>query len=485
MKISRFVFICLSFLPLLSYAQVATPECAIYQYSNPTDNICTNFTSQEQKVAGNIGAPIDTGDTAWMLTATAFVMIMSPGLAFFYGGLCGASNVSNTIMMSFVSIAIVTLQWILVGYSFGFGPGNAGFGSFKWGALQNVGQLPSGAYAPTVPHLQFMMFQNMFAQITPALISGSLIGRMKFHSYVIFILLWSILVYDPLAHWVWSLTINQDWAVVPLGFLGKLPALDFAGGTVIHISSGFSALVAALMLGKRYNAHEPLRAHNVPMVMIGVTLLMFGWYGFNAGSAGAANGIAVLAFVNTHIAACTGLLMWLILETIFEGHQTPIGAANGIVAGLVGITPACGFINPMSSIAFGIIPAIFSYGAIIMKDKLGYDDTLSCFGLHGVSGIVGAIMTGLFANSAVNPAIPNGAFFGNPKLLLFQLAAITTAAAISTIGTFVILLVLKYTIGIRVSAEEEKIGLDESAHGGSSYHGHNNFSITQRDQPTV
>jgi Amt family ammonium transporter len=459
-----------SLLVLLPFfvAMVAAQECPPSSYVD-TNGTCIAFSSPSEKVAQNFGAPIDTGDTAWMLTSSALVMLMTPGLGFFYGGMSGVKNISNTLMMCFVSMAIVTLQWVLIGYSFSFAPYNAGFGNFDWGALVKIGQYPSGAYAPTIPHLLYTTFQNMFAQITPALISGAVIGRMKFSAFVIFVFVWTTCVYDPLAHWVWSLTINSEWAVEALGVLGRLPSIDFAGGTVIHIASGVSALVAAIMLGKRYNADEKKPEHNVLLVMIGTALLWFGWWGFNAGSAGAANGIAALAFINTHIAACMGLLTWITVEYILEKQITPVGAANGVVAALVCITPACGYINVMSSIAFGVFGPLLSYTFIMVKEKLRYDDVADAFAIHGISGIVGAFMTGLFANSSVNPAIPNGAFFGNPILLAYQLAAIGMAIGISGVGTAVIMLALKYTIGIRVSENKEKIGLDASYHGGNKF----------------
>ena len=439
--------------------------CEVSQYLDV--NQCVNYTSQVQKVSGELGsdAMIDTGNTAWMLMASSMVMLMTPGLAFFYGGLSGQKAAINTMMMCIVSIAVVTVQWVLVGYSFAFYPNNSWFGNFGWAALRGVGVDPSGVYGVQIPHILYATFQNMFAQITPAIISGAIVGRMKFSSYIIYIFLWSLLIYNPLAHWVWGLTLDDNWITVPLGWIGKLPAIDFAGGTVIHISSGFSGLAAALILGKRL---ERDNTHNLNMVVVGTAILYFSWFGFNAGSAGAANGIAAIAFFNTHLTACVGMLTWMVIESIFEKKQSVVGAASGIVAGLVAITPACGYVTPMASFAFGIVASIASYGAIKVKEYLEFDDTLDCFALHGVSGIVGSLMTGMFATQTINPGVPNGAFYGNPMQLVWQIIDVVVAAVFSMIGTTVILFALKYTIGIRVEEKDEIIGID-SLHGATNF----------------
>eukprot|EP00274_Cyanoptyche_gloeocystis_P003109 CAMPEP_0196654544 /NCGR_PEP_ID=MMETSP1086-20130531/4260_1 /TAXON_ID=77921 /ORGANISM="Cyanoptyche gloeocystis , Strain SAG4.97" /LENGTH=456 /DNA_ID=CAMNT_0041986377 /DNA_START=151 /DNA_END=1521 /DNA_ORIENTATION=- len=404
---------------------------------------------------------------------------MTPALGFFYGGLCNAENVLNTIMMCFVCMSLVTLQWLFVGYSFAFGPGNKAFGSFQWGGLVKVSHFePVPQYMPTVPHLTFATFQVMFAQITPALISGSIVGRMKFGSFIIFVLIWTTACYDLLAHFVWSWRVDDTGAVVCEGWLCQLGAIDFAGGTVIHITSGISGLVASLIVGRRRNA-EAMTPHNQPMVVTGAALLWFGWFGFNAGSAGAANGIATIAFMNTHIAASTALLCWIVLEWIFEGHPTATGASIGAVVGLVAITPACGYITCMASVSVGAFGVACSYTSLWLKRKYKFDDTLDVFCCHGVGGIAGAIATGCWANFAVNPYIPlqagQGMFYpsihGVPQgmLLGFQLAAICTAVAIAGSVTAVTLLLMKYTIGIRVDEDAESMGLDRSVHGGDGY----------------
>ena len=339
---------------------------------------------------------INTGDTAWMLVSTALVMLMTPGLALFYGGMVRSKNVLNILMQSFVALGIVTLVWVLWGYSLAFGPGNRFIGSFTWIGLNHVGAAPS-AYAPTIPHSVFMIYQMMFAVITPALISGAIAERMKFSTYMVFMALWSTLVYCPLAHWVWG---SGGW----LGADG-LGALDFAGGTVVHISSGVSALVLALILGKRRSRvsihEEDTRPHNLPLTLIGTALLWFGWFGFNAGSALASGGLAASAFVATHVAAATGGLAWILLEWKVSSRPTALGFATGAVAGLVAITPASGFVTPLSAIAIGVGVALICFYAITLKHRFHYDDTLDVFGVHGVGGTFGAIATGLFASDMV------------------------------------------------------------------------------------
>src|SRR5688572_4556910 len=335
---------------------------------------------------------INSGDTAWLLVSAAMVMLMTPGLALFYGGMVQSRNVLSTFMHSFFALGLVTLQWVLVGYSLSFGTSHGHFiGGFDFVALHGVGTEAKG----TIPHILFMAFQGMFAIITPALISGAYAERMKFSAYCLFTLLWSTLVYDPLAHWVWA----------EGGWLFELGALDFAGGTVVHLSSGVAALVCAVVVGKRAGypglRHVP---HNLTMTVLGAGLLWFGWFGFNAGSALAADGLASLALVNTHLAAATGALSWAAIEALRIGKPTMLGVASGLVGGLVGITPAAGFVDPMAAIGIGGLAGLACYGGVLLKARLGYDDTLDAFGVHGVGGAAGALLTGVFASAAVNPA---------------------------------------------------------------------------------
>ncbi|HEY9165198.1 MAG TPA: ammonium transporter [Candidatus Kryptonia bacterium] len=404
---------------------------------------------------------INTGDTTWMLISTALVMLMTPGLALFYGGMVRRKNVLGTIMQSFIALGVITVQWVLFGYSLAFGPdvGHV-IGSLKWIGLSGVGLTPNPDYAPTVPHEIFMMFQMMFAVITPALITGAFAERFKFKTYLIFILLWATLVYDPLAHWVWGIG----------GWIKNMGALDFAGGLVVHVSSGVSALVAAILIGKRVGyGEEPMPPHNLTMTLLGVALLWFGWFGFNAGSAVASGALATSAFVATHIAAASAALSWMFAEWFTRGKPTVLGAASGAVAGLVVITPASGFVGPLPAMIIGITGGVVCFMGIKIKGKLGYDDSLDTVGVHGVGGSWGALMTGLFATTVVNPAGANGLFFGNPKLLLWQLVALSAAVAYALSVTWIILKVLDVTMGLRVSFEEELDGLDYGQHGESGY----------------
>ena len=462
-------------------AQLNPVECTGLQYN--LLGTCQDYSSEFEKLVAAKGtdANINTGNTAWMLVSAALVMIMTPGVALFYGGLSGEKAVSNTIMMCLGSMCVISIQWFLFGYSFAFGPGNDAFGSFAWGALVDVTGLPSGAYGGGIPHYLWVAFQNMFAQITPAIIAGAVVGRMKFSAYIIFILIWTTVVYDPLAHWVWSLTIDSDGGIASLGWLGALGAADFAGGAVIHISSGFAALAAALVLGKRKEYEKGIKPHNIPMVLIGATLLWFGWFGFNAGSAGGSagatdfgedefNGLASTAFINTHLAACMAAFTWAILEKIFDHAPTAAGAASGVVAGLVAITPACGFVLPWHSVIIGAIVSPFCYGAIKLKNFLGVDDTLDAWGIHGVGGIVGAFCTGLFATPQVN-SLYAGAFYGFDLLLGYEVAACVVSASFSFVLSLVILLALDSTIGLRIPETAEVEGIDMSEHGGKAYDG--------------
>jgi ammonium transporter, Amt family len=404
---------------------------------------------------------IDTGDTTWMLVSTALVMLMTPGLALFYGGMVRQKNVLGTIMQSFVALGLVTVQWVLIGYSLAFGPDIHGLiGNLQWFGLQGVGMEPNPAYAATIPHQAFMMFQMMFAIITPALISGAFAERFKFSTYLVFVLLWSTLVYAPLAHWVWGVG----------GWLRSLGALDFAGGLVVHISSGVSALAAAIIIGKRKgHGHEHMPPHNLTMTLLGATLLWFGWFGFNGGSALASGALATSAFLMTHIAAATATLSWLIVEWKHRGKPTLLGAASGAVAGLVAITPASGFVGPLAALAIGFGAGMICYFGVNIKNFFGYDDSLDAVGVHGVGGTFGALATGLFASKAINAAGADGVFFGNPSLLLVQLLSVAVAIVYAFSVTWIILKILDRTMGLRVQQDEEVQGLDLSQHGESGY----------------
>ncbi|MBM4296115.1 MAG: ammonium transporter [Deltaproteobacteria bacterium] len=404
---------------------------------------------------------VDKGDNAWMLTSSALVLMMTiPGLFLFYGGLVRSKNILGTIMHSFIMVGVITIQWVLWGYSVAFGPDVGGlFGNLAWVGLNGVGAEPNADYAATIPHLTFMVFQMMFAIITPALITGAFAERVKFSSFLVFVLLWSSIVYDPLAHWVWGVK----------GWMREMGALDFAGGTVVHISSGASALVVAIMFGKRIGyGQEAMLPHNLPFSVIGAGLLWVGWFGFNAGSALAADGLATSAFVATHIAAAAAALAWLMMDWI-RGKPTMLGAASGAVAGLVAITPGAGFVGPMSAIIIGAVGGVLCSIACSLKPKFGYDDSLDVVGVHGVGGTWGALATGLFASKAINAAGNDGLFFGNPGQLWTQLVSVVVTIAFAMIVTAILLSILKSTMGLRVSDEEERMGLDLTQHNERAY----------------
>ncbi|HQT90865.1 MAG TPA: ammonium transporter [Candidatus Kryptobacter bacterium] len=404
---------------------------------------------------------VNTGDTTWMLVSTALVMLMTPGLALFYGGMVRRKNVLGTIMQSFVAIGVVTIQWVLFGYSLAFGPdiGHV-IGSLKWVGLSGVGMAPNPDYAPTIPHEAFMMFQMMFAIINPALITGAFAERFKFKTYIVFLLMWATLVYDPLAHWVWGVG----------GWMRNLGALDFAGGLVVHVSSGVSALVAAMLIGKRRGyGQEPMPPHNLTMTFIGAALLWFGWFGFNAGSALASGTLATSAFLATQVAAAAAALSWMTAEWYTRGKPTALGAASGAVAGLVAITPASGFVGPMAALMIGLIGGLVCFMGIRLKGKFGYDDSLDTVGVHGVGGAWGAIATGLFASALINPAGANGLFLGNIGLLGAQVLALAVVILYAFGITWGILKFLDKTMGLRVSPEDEMDGLDLAQHGESGY----------------
>lgn len=404
---------------------------------------------------------INTGDTAWVLISSALVMLMTPGLGLFYGGMVRRKNVLATILQSFVMVGIVGVQWVLFGYSLAFGPDKWHIiGGLDWIGLRGVGQTPNPDYCATIPHQAFMIFQAMFAIITPALITGAFAERMKFKSFAIFSLLWATLVYDPIAHWVWA----------PGGWLRNLGALDFAGGTVVHICSGVAALACVLMLGRRRGyGKEDMKPHNLTMTILGAGLLWFGWFGFNAGSALCANGIAVSAFVVTNTAAAAAALSWMMVESWHRGKPTALGAASGAVAGLVAITPASGYVGPLAAIAIGGIVSILCYFAIVMKGRFGYDDSLDVIGVHGVGGTWGALATGLFATTLINPAGGNGLFHGNPRQLLVQVIAIAVVLVYSFVMTLILLKITGVFTSLRVSHEDEEAGLDITQHGEIGY----------------
>ncbi len=396
---------------------------------------------------------ISAGDTAWVLASSALVLLMTPGLAFFYGGMVRRKNVMATIMQSFFMVALISIQWVVWGYSLAFSPGNNYIGGLSWLFLDNMPAVNPAA--PTIPHYAFMIFQAMFAIITPALICGAYAERVKFKGFVAFSLLWATFVYDPIAHWVWGGGYFKD-------------ALDFAGGTVVHMSSGYSALTLALLLGTRKNyGREPMVPHNLTLVLLGASLLWFGWFGFNAGSAGAANALACNAFVTTNSATAMAAITWCVIELFHRGKATSLGAASGAVAGLVAITPACGFVDLKASLVIGMIVSLLCYSAIQVKVKMGYDDSLDAFGVHGVGGTWGALATGLFALKAINGT--DGLFAGNPAQFLIQIKVVASTIVYAVALTTLIYFVVEKTIGLRVSPKDEELGLDLSQHGEEGY----------------
>ena len=408
---------------------------------------------------------INAGDTAWILISTALVMLMTPGLALFYGGMVRRKNVLSTKMMSFALLGIIGVLWALYGYSLSFGPDAGGvIGNLSWFGLRNVGQAPSSTYATTIPHLAFMSFQGMFAVITVALWTGSVVERIKFSSFVVMAVAWFTLVYCPIAHWVWGSG----------GWLAKLGALDFAGGTVVHVSAGMSALALALVLGARkgYTSGEPMEPHNIPMVVLGAGLLWFGWFGFNAGSALTSGGLASSAFVATNIAAAAGAVTWIALGWM---HRRPsaLGAATGAVAGLVAITPACGYVNPIAAVPIGAVSSVVGYYCILLRTKKmrRVDESLDVWAVHGMGGVWGAIATGIFATLSVNPAGANGLIAGHGAQVLKQIAAVATIAIFAFGVTWTLAKLIDITIGLRVKDHEEIVGLDISQHGERAYGG--------------
>jgi Amt family ammonium transporter len=451
--------------------------------SGPSIGIALAEPSEIEKLQTAVSNAQTAADTGFMLLCSALVLLMTPGLAFFYGGFVKGRNILNTLMMSFVLMAIVGTTWVFWGYSLAFAPGNAIIGGLEWMFLNGVGLETTDylkgtepaavvSYAATIPHQAFMIYQAMFAIITPALISGAIVERITFRAYFLFILLWSTLIYPPLAHMVWA-------KGGMLGLYGGMGALDFAGGTVVHISSGISALVAAIVIGPRKTYPDRLSApHNVPFILLGAGLLWFGWFGFNAGSALASGGLATVAFVATNSAAAAAALVWILLEWGLRGKPTAVGIATGAVAGLVGVTPAAGFVTPLSAILIGAITAFCCFFAISLKVKLGIDDALDTYPVHGVGGTIGAILTGIFATKMVNSAGANGLLFGdtgelfkgnNPGQLVTQILAVLIAYAIAGVGTFIILKIVDRLVGLRPKVEAELQGMDIHEHGEEGY----------------
>jgi len=406
------------------------------------------------------GEMINQADTLFVLMSAAFVMLMTPGLAFFYGGMVRRKNILSVLMQCFVALCLLSLQWILFGYSLAFAPGNGFWGGLSWFGLNGVGTAPYAGYSATIPHQAFMVFQMMFAVITPALIIGAFAERMKFSAFLVFTLLWATFVYDPLCHWVWGVD----------GWLKNLGVLDFAGGIVVHTSAGIAALVTTIVIGRRKNLEHTPSPHNLPFVVLGTALLWFGWYGFNAGSALAVNGVAVSAFIATNTAAAAAGLSWAFLEWIRNGKPTIFGIVTGSIAGLATITPASGFVSPISAIIIGIAASIICFIAVsITKPRFGYDDSLDAFGVHGVGGILGTLLTGVLASKIINPAGANGLFYGNPKQLLIQLVGVAVAVVYTFLATFVIYKLVDVFFRMRVSEKDEMVGLDLTQHRERAY----------------
>ncbi len=407
-------------------------------------------------------AKVDSGDTAWVMVSAALVLFMTaPGLALFYGGMVRRKNVLATLMHSFILCGLVSVQWVLFGYSLSFGPDWHGLiGNLSWVGLNGVGAAPNPDYAATIPHQAYMIYQCMFAVITPALISGAFAERITFRGFVLFSLLWMTFIYDPLAHWVWGVG----------GWIHNLGALDFAGGTVVHISSGISALAAAIVIGKRIGfPEEPIAPQNLTLTLIGAGMLWVGWFGFNAGSALAANGLAVSALVATHVATAAASLSWMIAEWGARGKPTVLGAASGAVAGLVAITPASGYVAPMPALIIGAIAGVVCFYAVRIKFSFGYDDALDVVGVHGVGGTLGALLTGVFASKLINPGGANGLLNGNPGQLVIQLIAVLASISFAFVGSIILLKLTDAIVGLRVHTDDERMGLDLSEHEEAGY----------------
>ncbi len=409
--------------------------------------------------AGAAVSSVDTGDTAWMLASAGLVLLMTPGLALFYGGLVRRKNVLSILMQCFMAMCLVTIQWVVIGYTLAFGPDVGHFvGNLDWLFLKGVGASPEPGYAATIPHSAFMAFQLKFAIITPALIIGAFAERIKFSAFCVFTLLWTTLVYDPVAHWVWGIG----------GFMRNMGALDFAGGTVVHINAGMAALAAALVIGPRLKiASSP---HNLPLAILGAGMLWFGWFGFNAGSALGANGIAANAFITTHIATSVAGATWCVCDWFYHKRATTLGMITGAVAGLVSITPACGFVSPMDAIWIGLGSSLICFVSVtFVKTRFKYDDTLDAFGVHGVGGLWGALATGIWCSKAVNPAGMDGLLYGNPMQFWIQIKATAITAVFAFVASFALLKLVDAVMGLRVAEDEEHIGLDLTQHRESAY----------------
>jgi Amt family ammonium transporter len=403
---------------------------------------------------------IDTGDTSWVLISTALVMFMTPGLAFFYGDMVGRKNVLGILMQCIVVLCVISIQWVLYGYSLSFGPARGFWGGFEWIGLKGVGFTPYADYAATIPHQLFMAFQMMFAIITPALIIGVFAERMKFSAFLVFTILWATFVYDPVCHWVWGAG----------GWLKELGAIDFAGGIVVHINAGIAALMTAIFIGKRNGGSKAILPHNLPFTILGTGLLWFGWFGFNAGSSLGANAVAVNAFVVTNTAGAAAGLSWALLDWIFNRKPTVLGTVTGAVGGLAAITPAAGYVSAFSAIIIGVLVSVFCYVAVsVIKPRFGYDDALDVFGVHCVGGIWGTLAAGLFASKAINPAGPDGLFFGNPKQLLIQAIAAGVTIVYSFAASFIIYKVIDIVMKVRVKEKDEIVGLDLTQHHENAY----------------
>jgi Amt family ammonium transporter len=454
------------FLPVLLSLAMLAGGAALYAQDAGAQAPAAEAPAAAAPDAAAAAAPappkIDTGDTAWVLVSTALVLLMTaPGVALFYGGMVRTKNALSTVMQSFVVLCLISIQWVLWGYSLAFGPDIGGIvGSLAWFGLNGVGTAPNADYAATIPHQAFMLFQMMFAVITPALVTGAYAERMKFSGFVLFTLLWATFIYDPLAHWVWGVG----------GWIRNLGALDFAGGTVVHISSGIAGLACALVLKKRLGyGKDSMHPHNLPMTLIGASLLWFGWFGFNAGSALGAGELATSTFTATNTATAAAALTWIVAEWIYRGKPSALGAASGAVAGLVAITPASGFVGPISSIWIGMGAGGLCYLMVMLKPLFGYDDALDAFGVHGIGGIWGALATGLFASKAVNAAGADGLFFGNPAQLGIQAVAVLISVVFAFVGTLIILAIVGAITGLRVNEEDERTGLDLSQHDEKAY----------------
>jgi Amt family ammonium transporter len=456
---------------VLTFFMLANCSMALAQSASGTTD-AQKISQLEQKVQ----AAQSSADNAWMLISAALVLLMTgPGLALFYGGLVRKKNVLGTMMQSFAMMALVTVIWAIVGYSLCFGSGNSFIGGFHNLFLKGVGIAPDPDYAATIPAQTFMIYQLMFAIITPALITGAFAERMKFSAMLLFMTLWSLIVYAPMAHMVWG---KGGWLNASLG--GRFPSLDFAGGTVVHVTSGVSALICATYLGRRIGyPKEPMPPHSVVLSFVGACLLWVGWFGFNAGSALAAGGLATSAFVNTHFGAAAAALGWAGAEWVRNGKASALGGISGAVAGLVAITPAAGFVSPMSSLIIGAVAGVFCYFMVAkVKNRFGYDDSLDAFGVHGAGGTIGALLTGVFATGAINPiyhdakgnVLPSGVVDGNWGQLLNQLVAVAIAWALASVGTLIILKVVDVVVGLRVPAEHEVQGLDLTQHGEEGYY---------------